>query len=94
MAIVRKLYENDQAFKNSERYILQDVPFEFHGTSVMKFNSRFDKEVITFHINTPSIIYVAFLAHYPNPLPEDFENTGQKMSLLQLDKVTNRSVVL
>lgn len=93
LAIVRKLYENDYAFKNSEKFIIQDIPYKFHGTSVMKFNTRVDRELISFHINTPSMIYVAFLAHYPNPLRDDFENTGFKMSLLQLDDSTEKKSV-
>ena len=83
LAIVRKLYENDYAFKNSEKFIIQDIPYKFHGTSVMKFNTRVDRELISFHINTPSMIYVAFLAQYPNPLRDDF---AKKSSLLLIYK--------
>jgi hypothetical protein len=42
-----------------------------------------DKE-ITFFSNVPVIVYLGRLAHYPNPLPNDFENIGQFLSLLQI----------
>lgn len=92
-ASLGKLFDNDFAFKNSDRYVIQDIPAEFNGATCLKFNSLFKNEsgVISFHINTPSIIYIAFISHYPNPLPEQFENTGMVMSLLQLDKVSSNS---
>jgi hypothetical protein len=90
-ALLRKLNENDPAFKNSDRYIIQDIPEEFIGSAVLKYNTRIMKDVLTFYINTPAVIYVAYLAHYPNPLPLEFENTGQTLSLLQIDKNANKN---
>ena len=58
---------------------------------MLKYNTRILKDQLTFHINTPAVIYVAYLAHYPNPLPLDFENTGLTMSLLQIDKNANKN---
>ena len=90
-AFLRKLDENDPAFKNSDRYILQDIPEEFIGSSVLKYNTRVFKDQLTFHINTPAVVYIGYLAHYPNPLPLEFENTGLTMSLLQIDKNANKN---
>jgi hypothetical protein len=51
----------------------------------LKFNRRYKKDKITFNINTPSIVYIAVISHYPYPLPEDFEITGFEISLLYVD---------
>jgi len=83
---LKKLYENDTAFKNSDNYLLQDIPPEFVGSSMLKMITRFQKDVLLFSVNTPTIVYVAYLSHYPKFLPEEFENTGLVMSLLQIDK--------
>ncbi len=86
IAVVRKLLENDLAFKNSDQYILQDVPTDFQGLSSLKLNVKhMDKELLLYS-NIPVIVYLGRLAHYPNPVPNDFENTGEFMSLLQVQK--------
>ena len=83
---LKKLYENDTAFKNSDAYLLQDIPPEFLGSTMLKMITRYQKDEIKFSVNTPAIVYVAYLSHYPKFLPEEFENTGLVMSLLQIDK--------
>ena len=84
-AILSKLYENDLAFKNSDRYIIQDVPNELVNSPILKFKTRYMKDSLEVRTNEPTNAYVALLSHYPNPL-ENFENTGMSMSLLQLEK--------
>lgn len=84
-AILRKLNNNEFAFKDSDRYIIQDIPPQFLNMMNLKFNKRYKKDKITFNINTPSIVYVAVISHYPYPLPEDFEITGFEISLLYID---------
>ena len=95
IAVLRKLNENQFAFKNSEKYIIQDIPLLYQGKNALIFNTRVDKNVISFNINTPSINYIAFLAHYPYPLNDGFENTVLKMTLLQLDnnKIVTNAVI-
>jgi hypothetical protein len=88
-AVVRKLLENDLAFKNSEEYILQDIPTEFQGSTTLKLNVKHMDKELKFYSNIPVIVYLGRLAHYPNPIPNDFENTGEYMSLLQIKKPNN-----
>ena len=89
-AVVRNLNENDLAFKNSKTYIIQDIPTEYIGLPTLKFNSRINTKEIVFYTNVPVIVYSAFLAHYPNPLPDIFENTQQSMSLIQIEAGVNK----
>jgi hypothetical protein len=83
---LRKLRENDNAFNNSDRYLLQDIPFEFLHSTMLKLPTRYVKDFIEFNISVPGYIYIGVISHYPNPLPYEFENSGYNVSLLQLDK--------
>jgi len=89
---LNKLYENGLAFKNTDKYIIQDIPPQFIGLTQMRKMSRDQKDIINFEINAPSIVYIAFLAHYPKFLPEEFENTGYEMSLLEFDRSIKQRV--
>jgi hypothetical protein len=86
LLMVRKLIENDLAFKNSENYIIQDIPREFKGLTSLKTTLHYSEDSIEFSINIPVIVYIAHLSHFPNPLPSSFENTGERLSLLQVNK--------
>jgi hypothetical protein len=83
---LRRLHENDNAFIGSDRYILQDIPKEFINFGTLKLKSRFMGDELSFRTNTPINVFVGIISHYPNPLSNDFENSGMSMSLLQLDK--------
>jgi len=87
---LRKLHENDFAFINSDKYVLQDIPFKFINSFVLKFKTRYNSDSISIESNTPSIIYIAILSHYPNPLPAIFTDTGLSMSLVQVDKIEQK----
>jgi hypothetical protein len=91
-AQLRKLKENDSAFNNSDRYILQDIPFEFLNSSMFKLKTRYMKDSIDFNISVDGYIYIGVLSHYPNPLTYDFEYTGNNISLLQLEKSQAKSI--
>ncbi len=84
LIMVRKLLENDLAFKNSNRHVMQDIPLDYRGSTTLKLITKFVEDSINFETNIPSYVYIARLEHYPNPLPTDFENTGEKMSLLEV----------
>jgi len=90
-AVIRKLNENDLAFKNSDTYVLQDIPPEYYGAITLKYDTRIKKKSLKFRINSPTIVYAAYLSHYPNPLPSDFENTQQYINLLQIDKNVSKN---
>jgi len=85
---LNKLYENGLAFKNTDKYIIQDIPQIYVGLTQMTKISRYQSDFIKFEINTPSIVYIALLAHYPKFLPDEFEDTGFVMSLLEIDRLS------
>lgn len=87
-AILRKLHEGDDFFKDSNRYIIQDIPYEFRGASSLKFKKRYIGNDLYFQVNTKCIVYIGILEHYPNPLPGDFMNSGYKFQLLQIENIT------
>jgi len=82
--IVRKLLENDLAFKDSKTYVLQDIPQDYLGSTCLKLNSKFKESSLNFELNIPSYVYVARLTQYPNCLPTDWENTGERLSILEI----------
>jgi hypothetical protein len=86
LAIIRKLYENDLAFKNSDEYILQDIPNDYRGSNSLKLNTKYMGNDLTFVINIPIYVYIGSLDFYPHPLPDNFEDTNQTMSLLHVNK--------
>ena len=90
-AVVRRLSENDLAFRNSRTYILQDIPKEYLGSPTLKWNTRIKSGEVSFRINAPNVVFIAYLAHYPNPLPDDYENTQQSMSLIQIEENANKN---
>jgi hypothetical protein len=91
VGVVRKLHENDLAFKNSDQYIIRDIPSDFLGSTTIKLNSKYLDKELKFTSNIPVIVFLGRLAHYPNPVPNDFENTGEYMSLIQIPKPVSTS---
>jgi len=83
-AILRKLDNNEFAFKNSDKYIIQDIPPQYLNMMTLRYNKRYMKDKLSFIINTPSVIYIALIAHYPHSLPDDFEKTELDLSLLYI----------
>jgi len=87
--IVRKLLENDLAFKNSDKYILQDIPKDYKGATTIKLIQKYVEDTLNFEINIPAYVYIARIEYFPNPLPTDFENTGDMMSILEVNPPKN-----
>lgn len=79
------MFENDLAFRNSNTYLIQDVPIDFLGAPTLKLNSRVKDKIVSFSVNSPVIVYIAILAHYANPLPEEYEDTQQSMNLVEIE---------
>jgi hypothetical protein len=90
-AQLRRLKENDYAFHNSDRYVLQDIPYEYLNSSMLKLKTRYIHDVVEFNISVAGYIYIGVLSHYPNPLPFEFEFAGHSVSLLQLEKSQAKS---
>lgn len=82
--IVRKLLENDLAFKDSNKYVLQDIPKDYEGLTCLKLDVKYKQPILSFELNIPSYVYIARFIHFPNPLANDFENTGEKLSILEV----------
>jgi len=87
---LRKMHENDFAFTDSDKYILQDIPPKFINAFVLKFKTRYHSDIVTIKSNSPTMVYVAILSHYPNPLPGLYTDTGLTMSLIQVDKMEGK----
>lgn len=87
---LRKMHENDFAFIDSDKYMLQDIPPKFLNSFVLKFKTRYISDTISIKSNSPTMVYVALMSHYPNPLPSVFDDTGLKMSLIQVDKLVEK----
>jgi len=83
--VKKMVYENDLYFKDSDSYIMQDIPTQFLGSKCLKFPIKYSKDKIKFTINTAQMVYLAVLSHYPNPLPEEFLKSEFKMSILEFD---------
>ncbi len=90
---LRKMHENDFAFINSDKYVLQDIPPKFLNSFVLKFKTRYQSDMIAIKTNAPSFVYVSVLSHYPNPLPSVYTDTGLTMSLVQIDKMEQKGTI-
>ncbi|MCQ2818886.1 MAG: PA14 domain-containing protein [archaeon] len=81
----KKLFQNDLAFKDSEDFILQDIPAQYFGMPSIKLFINQKNEYLTFETTTPAIMYVGLVDKgYVLP-PNGFQETGDTISLLQLE---------
>ncbi len=87
--ITRKLLENDLAFKDSRKYVLQDIPQDYVGSTCIKLDTKFKEPSINFEVNIPTYVYVARFVHYPKCLSSDWENTGERLSILEVNTQPN-----
>lgn len=86
IGVVRKLEENDLAFKDSKTFIIQDIPTEYRGNPSLKLASSFKMNKLEFTTNIPINVYIAKIDFYERPFPDDFENMNQFMSLLEINE--------
>lgn len=70
------------AFKNSDQYFFIDIPSDYQGLPSFKFETRYQKDNLTFKINSPTYICFGLMTHYPNPLPEYFEDTQDLLQVV------------
>ena len=92
--VIGNIDENSTAFKNSDKYFLQDIPQDYKGLNCLKFVTRYTKPSFEFNINGPKYVYVAVLSHYPNPLPDVFENMNNMISLIKIDPKSKKVKVI
>jgi len=86
--VLSTINNNGLIFKNNRNMFYTDVPLEYRGLLSIKMPSRYMGDNITFHTNSPIYVYVAFLAHYPNPLPQEFDDMQQMVQLVVINDDT------
>lgn len=90
IGVMRKLNDNDLAFKDSKLFIIQDIPREYLGSPSLKLNSLYKSDSIKFKLNIPMIVYVAKPEHYPRAFDDDFENMNQFLTVLEMDEPSEK----
>jgi hypothetical protein len=89
-----KLNNYSLTFKNHRRFFYADIPLEFRGLPTIKTVTRYMQDTFSFHTNSPIELYIATLTHYPNPLPDYFEDMQQTMQVLQTRDISPTKVRL
>lgn len=84
IGVIRKLLENDLAFKDQNSYVLTDIPPDYVGYNCLKLNMKFFDAQLIFELNNPSTVYIAFPESYPDPTPIEFEETNQIINVNQV----------
>lgn len=83
--VLRFFEENDLAFKDSQNYIIKDLPREYIGSKCLKLPFILKEKEINFETNVPIYVYIAKIEHYPTPF-SDFEDMNQKFTVLEIDQ--------
>lgn len=84
--VLRTLREFDDAFKNSKFFKMADIPLQYRNLKQLRSDLHFMGTEIFLETNSPVTIFIAVNARLPNPLPADFENTEETMSILKMPK--------
>ena len=84
--VLSVLKENANAFKDTEEYKVQDVPFQFQNKPSIRLNIEFADTAIKLSSTSPVSLYFAIDANRVNPLPPDFEDTHEGLSVLKILK--------
>lgn len=85
IGIPKRLYENDLAFKDSELFIIQDIPNYYEGLKSIKLNCKKPTEHFTFEVNKDINIYIAIPEQGFIDPPQDFIDTGEELSVLAIE---------
>lgn len=83
---IRATKENDLAFKDSSLYIIKDLPESLLNTKSLKSNFLTTSTNVSFEVGTEIELFVARLCVTSNPLGEDFEFVGERLSLVEVEK--------
>ena len=87
--VIRPSRNFDLAFKDSDEYIIKDIPEELLGIPRIKYIRLFKESEIKVTMNTDSSVYIAFQKHLPPPVNLDkCDDTGLELMLAQIEKVT------
>lgn len=80
------LKENENAFKDSDEYKMQDIPFQYQNKPAIRLNIEFAETVLSLSSTSPIVIYIAVDVNRPNPLPTEFEDQQEGLSVLKVLK--------
>lgn len=84
---IKRLYENDFAFKDTNEYILQDIPDEYKGLQTIQLNFNNNNDIIEFETNENNIVlYVATISTSPLLFKEELLATNDFLSLLKINR--------
>ena len=84
--ILRTMREFDDAFKNTAFFKMADIPLQYRNLNQLRSDFHFQESEITLQTNAAVTVYIAVNARLPSPLPTDFQNTEEIMSVLKLSK--------
>ena len=84
--VLGTLREFDNAFKDSPFMKLADIPLQFQGLPQLKALSTWTKKSIDLSTTAPVSIFIAVNMLQGSPLPEDFKDIQEVMSLLLVPK--------
>lgn len=84
--VLRAMREFDDAFKNSRFFKMADIPLQYRNLKQLRSDLHFIENEIHLETNSAVTVFIAVNARLPSPLPADFQNTEETMSLLKLPK--------
>lgn len=84
--LLRTMREFDDAFKDSELFKMADIPLQYRGLKQLRSSLHFPYTELILHANSPITVFIAVNERLPNPLPSDFQNTEELLSILKLPK--------
>ena len=58
-----------------------DIPKKYIGYNCLKLSMKYLDDKLTFELNNPSVVYIAYIESYTDPTPADFEETGELMNM-------------
>lgn len=82
------LKNNEDAFIDTPIYKITDIPSQFVGLNQMRLPHMLTMSEIQLYATGPILLYIAVDMLKPFPLPEDYKETGDMMTLLRLSKYT------
>jgi hypothetical protein len=92
--VVSRYDDYSPAFINSKTLFLSDIPLDFKGLVSLKFPKRYHRNYISFTINQPVYVYIAVNSHYPNPLPDYFDNMQEMIQIIETKPTAKAKNVL
>lgn len=80
------LKENENAFKDSTEFKLQDIPFQYQNKPSILLNLEYADDSISLTSTAAISFYIAVDANHANPLPTEFQFQQEGLSILKVQK--------